>query len=424
MKLTMNTKKVVYIFLCVYFFCLIYAPPFVSINTFHFVSLFSFIAILTVHRHRVGKTMEKMKIKLFFSLIICITFLFVLGCGVTYIRNINIENVQHIYLFYQCIFMLIEMLICCIYIGCVICKYQINSEMFFKLILMAGFVQFLLVIVAYLVPDIRYLFLDIMGKNTDMTKLYTNYNEFLNYRGYGFAINLLDEFGYGTGIIGGIAYIFGRNDKKYYIIAALMVIATLLNSRTGLIMFAVFVICDWMMGKSTKLTDRKVIQLLGICCLLVLLWVVVLPTILQYIFQNTKEEIIKNTVRDLIQVLKLNYHTLRPEMWKFEKDILALLFGTGAIVTGTVSTVGYVNIIWGFGIIGTMVVYCICSVFFLRTMYICRHNPFQSKIVLALFIVFFVIQLKMPVLNYSAGGVLLFSIPLWITLLNKQERNC
>lgn len=417
MKIVIKKKSYINLFLILYMFCIIYAPPFFSLNFFHVVFAFSFFAIVFFHRNRVYAVIKNMSMIPMFVLVLCNAFLFLQSCSIASFRNMGIKPIYQIYLLYQSIFMVVEMLICAIYIGCVLQKYSISKDVLFGYICKAGIIQFCLAFMAYINSDIRFYFLDIIGSNSNLTSLYSNYNDYLSYRGYGFAISLLDEFGYGTGIIGGIAYILAKRNKRYYVVVLMMGITTLLNSRTGIIMMAIFVVCDWLIGNSTKIKQTKLLQVIGAAIVLVVLWLFILPGVLNFIFYNTTEEIVKNTVRDLIQVINFNYHTLRSEMWTFSKDGIALLLGTGAHVSGTISTVGYVNIIWGFGILGTGIIYIIFCVFFNKVLQKSKINLELYKINLALFIVFFVVQLKMPVLNYSAGGILLFSVPLWTNML-------
>ena len=53
----------------------------------------------------------------------------------------------------------------------------------------------------------------------------------------------MDVFGFGIGIIAGICFFYGVVKKKIYIIKSIIIaIATLLNSRTGLIVYAMAIV--------------------------------------------------------------------------------------------------------------------------------------------------------------------------------------
>ena len=412
--------------LAVYLFLAIYAPPIVFLNIFHVITAFSLVMIILKYRHLVNKILKKMRCTSIYGIIFINLFIIVIGAVTTLFSHDNrLKNEYMMALVYQAVIMMSEIIISTLYICCVIeTNYsQDDGEKFLKAIVVAGMIEFLFVMISYLNPNIRASFLSLMGSNTGLSDIYSNYSEYLNYRGYGFALELLDTFGYGTGIIGGIAFFLGKSNKKYYFFAVCMLIATLLNSRTGLIMMALFISVDLVFWKNARLTRNKFILILLLIMLAILLWCVILPVFLNNIFMSTNDEVLKNTARDLLQVLNFNYHTLQKEMWQLPEDIIYLLFGTGHLVTGTVSTVGYVNAIWAYGIVGIILLYTLSIVMYTRTLRRCKYNSLYYNIVFALFITFFVIQLKMPVFTYSAGGYLQFSIPMIVNYLITKEKD-
>lgn len=419
-----NSRKVG-ILLTVYLFLAIYAPPIISLNMFHVITVFSLVMIILKYRYIANVILKKMRCTSMFYLIFINLFIIAIGAFTTlFSHDSRLKDDYMIALVYQAVIMMSEIIISTLYICCVIeTEYsEDNGEKFFKSIVIAGIIEFLFVMISYFNPGIRTSFLSLMGSNTGLSDLYSNYSEYLNYRGYGFALELLDTFGYGTGIIGGIAFILGRPNKKYYFFAFCMLIATLLNSRTGLIMMALFISIDLVCGKNAILTRKKFILILLLMLLAILLWCVILPTFLNEIFMSTKDEILKNTARDLLQVLHFDYHTLQKEMWQFPDNIIYLMFGTGHLVTGTVSTVGFVNAIWAYGIVGTILLYALSSVMYVKTLRRCKYNYLYYNTVFALFIIFFVTQLKMPVFTYSAGGYLQFSIPMIVNYFVSKEK--
>lgn len=423
----MIAKKIkVGIPLAVYLFLAIYAPPIISLNLFHIITVFSLVMIILKYRYLVNEILKKMRCTSMYYIIFINLFIVALGAFTTlFSHDSRLKDDLMIALVYQAVISISEIIISTLYICCVIENNysQDSGKKFFESIVVAGIIEFLLVMITYLNSNIRTSFLSLMGSNTGLSNLYSNYSEYLNYRGYGFALELLDTFGYGTGIIGGIAFILGKYNKKYYFFSFCMLIATLLNSRTGLIMMALFISIDFVFGKNATLTRNKFIQILLLMLLAILLWCIILPAFLNEIFMTTKDEILKNTARDLLQVLHFNYHTLQREMWQLPDNVIYLLFGTGHLVTSTVSTVGYVNAIWAYGIFGTVLLYTLSLLMYIRTLRRCKHNSLYYNIVFALFIVFFVIQLKMPVFTYSAGGYLQFSIPMIVNYLISKEKD-
>lgn len=127
-------------------------------------------------------------------------------------------------------------------------------------------------------------------------------------------------------------------------------------------------------------------------------------------------------MRDLIQVLNLNYHTLRQELWGMPSNTLHWLFGTGHLVNATFSTVGFVNAIWSYGLAGCTILYIYIIIMFKKVLKKCKIDSMYYNIVFSLLVLFFIIQLKMPVFAYSAGGFSLYSLPFILSYyVNKKE---
>ena len=187
--------------------------------------------------------------------------------------------------------------------------------------------------------------------------------------------------------------------------------------------FFVFFVIDFFLGKHITLNSNKIIIIVSAGIFLLLTWFIIAPIIIKSIFDNAHDDIVKNTARDLLQVLQFKYKTLGKSMWVMPDNMLHFLFGTGHLVNGTVSTVGYVNNIWAFGIIGSLILYLMVTKIYIIQMHKNRENPQIYKILLSSLLVFFVIQLKMPVFRFSAGGLLQFSIPLWVCILKKNSTN-
>ena len=110
-----------------------------------------------------------------------------------------------------------------------------------SLLVKAGVAQGFCAVLAFLIPPIRQLFV-MFGDQ----ELFTN-DYFLETRGYGFSMTLIDTFGYGMGLIGGYILLFKwSNMKKWEMITALLLImfTVAVNARTGILVLLIAAAID------------------------------------------------------------------------------------------------------------------------------------------------------------------------------------
>jgi hypothetical protein len=415
-------KKKIYvkIYLIIYFFIAIYAPPFSSLNILFLLMIHSLISIVFQHRNRVIGILERSGI-ITFILIIAIMLLMQFSSYLrTNIIGVRYPEIQSIYLFYQTFVLMISMFVVITYILCTLDKYDISHIELLNILVFAGLIQSGLSFLAYFFPSIRFAFLNIIGNNSGLSSLYSNYSSYLSYRGYGFSINLLDAFGFGTGLLGGISFILGNKNKKYYLATLFLTLTTLLNSRTGLIVIALSIFIWIFNGKNTFLTINKVFRLFISTIILFISYLILLPKVLLVVFNSTKDQIIKNTSRDLLAVINFDYKTLSSELWILPESTTTLMLGDGISVNTTLTTIGFVNSIWAFGILGSILIYFIFTYIVVKAIRLNKDDSVSFMINIMMLLVFYIIQLKMPVFTYNAGTFIMYFYIVY-SIFNKKK---
>lgn len=102
----------------------------------------------------------------------------------------------------------------------------------------AGMLQFALVLIAVLIPAVKAAFVALIYKNTGDT--YLGIPWIMERRGFGFSNSFVDTFGFGMGIVAALPLFFLKKTKeKIALFVPCLVLISLVNVRTGLIMAAV-----------------------------------------------------------------------------------------------------------------------------------------------------------------------------------------
>ena len=223
--------------LIIYIFLFLFAPPIIKdINLLLILFFFSFIMIITKYRKEIKNIINIKNLKvlcgllaiyfIYYFIVIVVNFIFT---GKLYLYNYVI-NLYSMLLVFPVVF------VCSLHIILYSKKHKITFNDIIKYIIIAGMIQAFITLVALLFPSVKSFLINIMYNNTG-EELYLN-KYHTERRMFGFANNLLDSFGFGTGIIAALPLFYSiNNSKKRLITIPFLLLVPLLNSRTGLIMF-------------------------------------------------------------------------------------------------------------------------------------------------------------------------------------------
>lgn len=293
-----------------------------------------------------------------------------------------------------------------------------------ELLVIVGILQGLCAVSAYLIPQVRSIFLKFGGD------IYQN-EYVLSRRGFGFSTTLLDTFGYGMGLIAGCALIAPMRRKITKLLGiVLCVFAILVNSRTGFVVLAVAVVCFILKGGKKK---RHFLYYILAISVIACLGFIVLPYVARIGTNSSNETIrwVSNSLLELYDVAlfkqDLDSASFLSNLTVVPTNAFEFLFGSGhsvygiSDVIGFHSDVGYINLLWTYGIVGSIVIFGIFASLFYTAF---KRSVYKSQKYLVVFIAvsYAVVLLKAILLGYNPGVMVTYILLFSLIYFGKKEK--
>ena len=268
----------------------------------------------------------------------------------------------------------------------------------------AGCFQFVCVTLAFVLPDVKNYFNGLTVANSESAYIAfsTQYNP---YRSFGLGENLFDSFGYVIALVILLTFIEGlfRTNTKIVILSGLMMIMPLLNARTGMVLAFIGLLISFVMY-----TRRSFLQLLKIV-LLIVLFLVAGSFFFRNIPEETREWILEggSSIIDLFfehnssgVFSVLSNHIIFPSNFVFGEFGAPEMFGLGH------SDVGYIQCIWRYGALGSLLLFCGCAKLLMHES-INRNDRLKTFAACVLLILFVYLFKMFPFTNLGATFVIL-----------------
>ncbi len=420
-----NISKKYQIGLILFAFCFLFAPPFFpEINSVLILTIYSFIMIILKYKNRLKNILKNNNIKkcltiLTIYFIIYITSILINGLitGNWYLKNYIINIYSFVLAFpvtFTCSFYLIFR-----------CEdLNLKFDDLIKIFIKAGLIQAVICVLTLIIPPLKNLLVEIMLYNTGDEHLSVPW--LVSRRFYGFSNSMLDLFGFGTGIIAVLALFYGlKHGHKYLMLTPLLLAVPFLNSRSGLIIFAIgfifFLICVFTNEKFKNLKKYIFFSVLGILFLFLIIYIFS-PNTIDWIINDFSSFFIQND--GTASVLFSN------DFWKIP-HLENLLIGTGYSVSGysefavpmiAHSDVGYINELWKVGIIGSLVIYYFV-LYFHKKIYLLSKTIECRNMFSFFFLAISVFMIKCTVFTYNPGSVVIYTLGFMFFLENEKEAN-
>ena len=287
-----------------------------------------------------------------------------------------------------------------------------------------GAIQGICAILAYIFPTIRTIFLfrhdDIMNSAYMFAR-----------RGYGLSGTLFDTFGYGMGLIAGIILLSDEiTGYRKFMYILLSMISTILNARTGIVVFLIAVMLYFCRNKTiTKIFFKS-------CLILVLIFL-----FLRYLAEPIISMMIRShnatiswTGIALKDVLAFSTGKIGVQEASFFSDFNTfpqgadIIIGTGHGIFGGISKiigfdsdVGYINMLWEFGIIGCVYFFAV-FLWLMRLAYM-RVSYSEKVIIVFLVLAYFVVLTKAVLIGYNPGTIVTYIVMFSFIFLKQKEQN-
>ena len=239
-------------------------------------------------------------------------------------------------------------------------KNRLTFDKFEKQLIIVTCIQFVLVIISFMIPTVKSIFVEIMLRDWQDTEQRDHIYWSTFRRGYGLSTNLFDGFGYIISILISIVFLKGLREKKifYLILSGMMLFMPLVNARTGVLLTILSMIVIFSFYTNFKNIIRVILLLGTIIC--------VLPSILSLLPKSTLVWVTSG-LEETLSLLnsESTSHGVYDEILKNDlvmpDSMLGFVFGMGAQpeVLGNYNGIdsGYVQCIWRFGLVGSLLLY-------------------------------------------------------------------
>lgn len=408
--------------LVLYLFMMFFSPPVIPrLNIIIPLSITSFILSIIFHQRELRWVLSKPIFK---------RFLLGFGALLLYVVLVLItKNPNGLVINSYRFLMLVPVVMSCIvYLICIAKCRNYDLETILRLALYAVLFQTLICLLAVFSGDIKKILIDIMRQNTNVIALSAKFH--LERRFFGFANDLLDNFGYGMALATLIPIVLAilSKNKKWLIAILPIAFTALINARTSAVVMLIIAMVygAFLLKNIGKISRKGWLLLMG--CVFVLM---IMIGGFFLAFPKTFGSFTKDTdsIITLLLTGKVKPGTTASGLLRYGLKLPdrydEMLFGTGHSVFAHDSTVkhyqtdiGYLNDIWLIGVIGSLFAYAIITIP-LRGLK--SVNQKYARVGLVLILAFFVFEVKGPAIKPGLGMIMTLFISFVIIALSSRS---
>lgn len=408
-------------------FLIIYNPPIRAGLSFTTIAVVSSAILCIFYNKEFGIIMRTHNVQSLAKWIVAFLFYDVIICGITYLSSRN--NLVRSSLVGD---LISHISICFLSLGIVVfaLKKRWSTERFCLTYVLAGLYQAILGVICLVSPPIKSIFTALTIANSSSEKIRNSVEYLATIRNYGFASILYDIFGMAMSVLAVLAITQGlKGDRRYYMAAAIITIAAVINSRTSFVLIAVGAIVMFLSHSGKKISGSWLTSR-------VVLFVVVITgisSLFTWLLGNTNTEQLEWLATGLIESqLMLEgeevgfYDTLVNSFMIFPSDFFEVLFGTGMTPADAInhnSDVGYIQYLWKQGVIGSALLYTI----FIKLFKYAKKGQLwpYSTFITALSVMVAIYLVKLTCLGYSMASVIFVPICLYMIVnCEKKVSSC
>lgn len=292
----------------------------------------------------------------------------------------------------------------------------------FYIIYWVGVIQVIFVILTLLIPQFREIILNMIQQNSTADVVVEVVERLSSRRGYGLASNLFDAFGYLLAFLVCVTILLWleENDKRKIGICILLLVANLLNSRTGILLGLVSIVTCFVVYKKSYRQIKTIIFALIIAVPIFLISINIMnffsPETLQWISDGVEE-----LNKFLFEGEATGIFAAFRDFTFFPDDII---FGAGASPDYLIrkwSDIGYIICVWEYGIIGTIL---LLGGYIASLLYAYTHatGSKEKSFSIAAIVVFLIYLYKIYSIGNLGANFIMFSFVVTI-IFNNKNRN-
>lgn len=422
------------IILLLFVFELIYAPP---ILPYLYIFLGIFLLFIFVWDRKtvsISLFYQKSGMKLWMhAMLLLFLYAVLIPIPVSFLCE-DIVNAKHYYHLFNRFSVLVFMeLTFGLYILMKAVRNGISYRKLLDIIFYAGILQSVFACLAFLIPSVKDVFLNLM---MTMGGLSDDNMGFILNRTFGFAGTLVDVFGMGTGLIAGLAFYRGIRDHwKYIVYSMFILIPSMLNARTGVLIYAIAIGVTLLFIVFVRHRIKMLVKWLAVMLFIPSIFLASIqvmletnPTTAMWLAMGVY------SVQDYMETGSGNEDNMKivtsDSFWKLPDDE-RIFIGTGHSryeAEGYAhSDCGYVNDIWFVGFLGLILLYGVVF-YLLYCIYRDARSDYDKFVSVFFFLSFCVFNIKAALIGYQPGGAVLFFVifatRLYQNIDRKERKGC
>lgn len=411
--------KLLTILLSFYLFLLIYNPPIIA--HLSFTVLFSLISfIYTIYNYRLLiRIIYNTKLKKYILLIGIFFLYYILCCA------FNSLILSEIYLVFNTFFFClvnIIMLLSVSFALIIYCyKMGISVDMLLRCFIYAGLIQGVLGLMSFMFPSIKEIFTTLLINSTDSFKISRSLIYTSSYRYFGLTSSPYDIFGYSTSLLAimSIYYSLYKN-IKYLLIALIISFCAIINARTSIIILSVSIIVIF--GKKLIRSKKNILNI-AIFAVLIMVGMFIIVSIMKNGSNNS--EWVTSGFNEIVSFFVSNenigyFDTLINDFIFFPDSLISILLGTSLtpmLLVNTNTDIGFIQNIWSYGIIGSIILYGSFVYLFIIAY---KNAKDLKKIIIVFGITTIIYMIKLNCVGYTQASVIFIPISIACIVLKTE----
>ena len=425
-----HKKVMVDLPLVLFLFCLLFSPPVIpKLNTAIFGAAVGVIFLLTRYRSQLAEMVKESGIGTFAAMM----GVFFGYIGIVTAANLllgdRVQPMHYVKLAYRFLMIVPVLMVCSLFV-CLRARERKFSVFGLAMqFVWATLFQFVLVLGALVIPELKQYFISVIYRNTGDS--YLGIPWVMARRGFGFTNSFVDSFGFGMGIVGALPLYFVKERRLWILLTVpCLAMVSFVNVRTGIVIGVMGAVI------ALPLLVRAFLELRGSekgRMALVLLLTFVLFALFACLVWVCNPLTVHWVLGDFGDLLGLDLQLELPtqpsqavtvppgiytdsqtttaeqlfsdRFWNLPKGF-GVLFGTGHTVYGAEgyphSDVGYVNDLWLGGVIGCVLLYGAFGLLFVRAFRASRRLNLKA-LILFMAVSMGVFQIKANAIMFNAG---------------------
>lgn len=287
-------------------------------------------------------------------------------------------------------------------------KKRISFNNLSILYLKAGILQTFLVIACLISPAVKSFFNGLTALNSNSEKITRGLEFESAYRNFGFASTLYDIFGFTMAILAVIAICQAFKGKRiYYVVSFALALSAAVNARSAFIIYIIGALFMFMIPKG-KITAAWIIRLIVFSTIVI----TGISALFSWIVSETNSEQLLWLASGITETQSLSsgqsegYYDMLINKFIVFPEGLYLFFGTGMpphMAINHNSDVGYIQNLWTFGIIGSILIYAFYYQLFRKAF---LRLQWPDSIMLRTILIMMIIYLvKLTCFGYSQASI-------------------